>query len=154
MITRRDVTVAFICVTTTATLALLAQPSKPAEIHSRVFDWAALKVERTKTGERRNVVDMPTETLTRFECHVTTLEPGEAPHAAHRHLEDELLIIKEGTVESLQEGRTNQVGAGSVIFESSNELHGLRNCGTTRATYYVFKWYPHDLAKTTPKAEK
>jgi len=48
MITRRDVTVAFICVTTTATLALLAQPSKPAEIHSRVFDWAALKVERTR----------------------------------------------------------------------------------------------------------
>ena len=144
MITRRDLIVGLLCITTTATV-LLAQT--PGHVHSRVFLWDGLKVERTKTGERRNVVDMPTETLTRFECHVTTLEPGEAPHAPHRHPEDELLIIKEGTVEAMQEGRTNVVAAGGVIFESSNEFHGLRNIGTNRATYYVLKWYPHDLKK-------
>jgi len=145
MITRRDLTVGFISISATATVALLAQSPGATTMHSRIFLWDDLKVETTKTGERRNVVDMPTETLTRFECHVTTLEPGVAPHAPHRHIEDELLIIKEGTVEAMQEGKTNQVAAGGVIFESSNEFHGLRNIGSNRATYYVLKWYPHDL---------
>ncbi len=48
-------------------------------------------------------------------------------------------------------GVTNRVEAGGIIFCASNEMHGMRNIGTNRATYYVFKWYPHDLGKVAPK---
>ena len=68
-----------------------------------------MKVETTKTGERRTVFDAPTPTLERFECHITTLNPGESPHAAHQHPEEELMILKEGTVEEMQNGVTNRV---------------------------------------------
>ena len=81
----------------------------------------------------------------------TTINPGESPHAGHKHPEEELLILKEGTVEAVQNGTTNRVEAGGMIFEASNEYHSVRNIGSTPATYFVFKWYPRDLAKATAK---
>lgn len=116
-------------------------------MHSCVFNWADLKARPTKVGESRAVFDAPTPTLAEFECHVTTLNPGESPHAPHRHPEEELMVIKEGTLEALQGDKTNIVTTGGIIFEASNELHGLRNIGTNRATYFVFKFTPHDLVK-------
>ena len=116
-------------------------------MHSCVFNWADLKARPTKVGESRGVFDAPTPTLAEFECHITTLNPGESPHPPHRHPEEELMVIKEGTLEALQGDKTNIVTAGGIIFEASNELHGLRNIGTNRATYFVFKFTPHDLVK-------
>lgn len=147
MITRRDLTVAAIATFTAAAAMALAQSAGQPVMHSCVFNWAGLKVTPTKMGESRRVFDAPTPTLAEFECHITTLNPGEAPHPPHRHADEELMIIKEGTLEALQNGQTNIVTAGGVIFEASNELHGLRNVGTNRATYYVLKIMPHDLAK-------
>ena len=105
-----------------------------------------IPVAGSKTGAVRAVFDSPTPALAGFECHITTLNPGESPHAPHRHPEEELMVIKEGTLAALQGDRTNIVTAGGIIFEASNELHGLRNIGTNAATYYVFKFSPHDLA--------
>ena len=51
------------------------------------------------------------------------------------------IIVKEGTLESVQKGVVKRAGPGSIIFEASNELHGVRNIGTTPATYFVIKWY-------------
>src|ERR1017187_7494994 len=64
-----------------------------------------------------------------------------------RHADEELMVIKEGTLEALQGDQTNLVTTGGIIFEASNELHGLRNVGTNRATYFVFRISPHDLVK-------
>ena len=50
------------------------------------------------------------------------------------------MIIKEGTIEALVQGEWKRVGEGSVIFNASNQLHGLRNVGTTPATYHVINW--------------
>jgi len=152
MITRRDLLIAAIAVTATVAGVALAQTvtSKPV-MRSSVFNWSSLKVDATATGERRNVFDAPTATLDRFECHITTINPGESSHAPHKHPEEELMILKEGTLESVQNGTTNRVEAGGMIFEASNEIHGVRNIGSTRATYFVFKWYPRDLAKATTK---
>ena len=147
IITRRDFAVAAVSVLATAAVVTFAQTAAKPLMPSSVFNWNTMKVEPTKTGERRQVFDSPTATLEKFECHITTLNPGEVPHTPHQHPEEELMILKEGTLEALQNGRTNRVEAGGIIFEASNELHGLRNIGTNRATYYVLKFYPHDLAK-------
>jgi len=59
-----------------------------------------------------------------------------------------LIIVKEGLIESTQNGEIKRAGPGSIIFESSNQLHGLRNAGTTPATYFVIKWFsPGTLKK-------
>ena len=141
MITRRDLLVAAVAMGTTLAVVALAQTADKPLMRSSVFQWKDIPVEQRPTGERRQVFDAPTVTLDRLECHITTVEPGQGLHAAHKHPEEELMIVKEGTIESVQNGRTNLVEAGGIIFEGSNEMHGVRNAGTNRATYYVFKWF-------------
>lgn len=147
MITRRDFTVATLAILATTCAIGFAQSNPKPMLHSLALAWTDLKTEQTKAGERRQVFDAPTPTLSNLECHITTLNPGEAPHAAHRHADEEMMLIKEGTVEARFENHTNIVGPGGVIFAASNELHGLRNIGTNRATYFVVKFVPHDLKK-------
>ncbi len=147
MITRRDLFVAAVSVfVAVAGIALAESVGKPV-MHSCVFNWADLKAAPTEQGERRTVCDAPTPTLTQFECHITTLNPGESPHPPHHHADEELMVIKEGTLEALQGEKTNIVTTGGIIFEASNEVHDLRNIGTNRATYFVFRFSPHDLQK-------
>lgn len=149
MITRRDLVIATVSITLTVGAIALAQTAGRPLMRSSVFQWAAMKVTPTKAGERRAVFDAQTRTLERFTCHITTLNPGEAPHEGHRHPEEEMMIVREGTVEAVQNGVTNLVEAGGIIFCASNEMHGLRNAGTNRATYFVLKWMPYDLKQRT-----
>jgi quercetin dioxygenase-like cupin family protein len=122
-------------------------------MRSRIFQWSNMQARPTDIGTVRNVFDAPTATLENFSCHITTLNPGKEPHPAHRHPEEELLAIKEGTLEVTQNGVTNQVSAGGMVFCASNELHGWRNSSTNPVTYYVIHVYPHDLARSA-QAEK
>ena len=147
MITRRHLIVAAATIAVTAAVVALAQSSAKPVMHSAVLSWAGFKAEPTKSGLRRECFDAHTATLERLECHVTTLNPGAAPHAAHQHPEEEVLIVKEGVLEVMQNGQTNRVEAGGIIFQASNEPHGLRNPATNPAVYYVVKIYPRDLAK-------
>ena len=124
-------------------------------MRSRVVQWRDLTGRPSDVATFRDVFDAPTATLDEYSCHVTTLNPGKEPHPAHQHPEEELLIIKEGTLEVVQNGVTNQVAAGGMVFCASNELHGWRNSTTNPVTYYVIKVYPHDLAKPgAPQATK
>ena len=154
MITRRDVGVAAVAVVVTAAVAGFARSAPkpvPPPMHSSVFDWAGFKVEAKKTGSRRECLDGRTATLDRLEVHATTLNPGEAPHAAHKHPEEELIIVKEGVLETSQNDKTNRVEAGGLIFEASNEMHGLKNIGTKPAVYYVIKWFSPGMLKEAAK---
>ena len=144
MITKRDLLIGTLAVFVTLAGITLAQSQKPL-MKSSVFDWTTIESKTTKVGARRDFFDAPTATLDQLECHVTTINPGEAPHAPHQHPEEELIVIKEGTVEAMQNGVTKVVGPGSMIFQASNEMHGLRNVGKTPATYHVIKFYPPGL---------
>jgi XRE family transcriptional regulator, regulator of sulfur utilization len=142
MFTRKNFIAVAVAILAAAAVVTLAQSSARPVMHSSVFNLSSLKVESKPTGERRQVFDSPTATLDRFESHITTLNPGEAPHAAHQHPEEEVIILKEGTLEVMQNGQTNRVETGGVIFCAANEPHGWRNVGTNRAVYYVVKWVP------------
>jgi quercetin dioxygenase-like cupin family protein len=142
MMSRRDLVVAVLAASATWATVAWAQSNGPAVMHSSNFSWDELKAVPTATGEKRSVFSDRTATLDQLAVHVTTVKPHERSHDPHRHWEEELIIVKEGTIESMQNGETVQLGPGSVIFESSNELHGLKNVGDTPASYFVIKWFP------------
>lgn len=107
---------------------------------SRAVDWDTMTARPTKVGEVRQVFQDPTATLDELELHITTLNPGQTPHEPHRHPDEEVLIIHQGTVETLLGDRTQRVGPGSVIFQAANQLHGIRSVGDVPAVYHVIKW--------------
>ena len=150
MVTARDVKVSL---TTTALLVAggigFAKAQGPV-LGSRIFDWDSLKVEKTSVGARRDVVKSPTATLDELEMHITTLNAGQQSHPPHQHVAEELLIIKEGTLESLVNGEYRKVGPGSIVFQASNQLHTIKNIGTGPATYHVIQWQPPGMLKKTP----
>ena len=145
MITRRNLVVSVVAVCATVAVVALADSVITPVLKSSVFEWDKLKAESKPSGARRQVFDSRTATLDQLECHVTTLNPGQSPHPGHHHPEEEVLVVKEGTLEAVQNGVTNHAGPGAVIFQASNEYHSLRNIGVTPATYYVIKIIPPGL---------
>ncbi|HEX2861510.1 MAG TPA: cupin domain-containing protein [Lacunisphaera sp.] len=114
-------------------------PADQGRLGSAIFHWEQLKYETTKAGGRRSVVDLPTATLANYECHVTTINAGLAPHAPHHHADEEIVLVKEGELDVTINGTTTRAGAGSIVFVSSGDEHGWKNAGTGPATYYVMR---------------
>ncbi|HTS19383.1 MAG TPA: cupin domain-containing protein [Verrucomicrobiae bacterium] len=147
MITRRDIFIASFAISATLVAVALAQSAAKPAMPSSAWDWTSLKVVPQKYGERRDVFKGRTPMLDQLDCHITTLNPGEAPHSPKPHDGEELIIVKEGTVEAIQGVKTNQLGAGSVLFELPNEVQGMRNIGQTPASYYVIRWLAPGTSK-------
>ena len=108
-----------------------------------VFNWNDMTPKKTATGEVRSLYKGPTATLDQLEMHISTLNPGMESHPPHRHVNEELIILREGECETLSDGKWVKVTPGSVVFNASNSLHGFRNVGTTPATYHVINWSPN-----------
>ncbi len=132
-----------------------AQEAKPRAIMgSTAVDWNEMVVKKNAKGESRKVFQAPTATLDELELHITTLNVGEQAHPPHQHPDEELLIIKEGTVESLVNGEWKRLGPGSVVFQASNQLHCIRNVGEGPATYHVIKWNSPGMLKKKTEAKQ
>ena len=118
-----------------------------------VYAWDDLEVERTKTGERRQVFKGPTTAFEYLQVHVSTVEPGTAMHGAHTHDDrEELVIIKEGTLELTLNGESQTLSPGSVMLILPGDSHGLQNVGDTPATYYIIRWRTWKFGENTNPA--
>ena len=81
----------------------------------------------------------PTEQLAALAAGLVTLEPGAQPHPPHRHPEEEIMIVGEGSGEFFLGGVTTPVKTGDMVFAEANVLHGVKNTGETRMTFYFIK---------------
>jgi quercetin dioxygenase-like cupin family protein len=126
-----------------------ALKNKTPKLQSAVYDYEKLEVKPSKVGEGRRVLDGSTVTLKNLETHITTINAGEAPHAPHRHPDEEIVLVRDGTLEVNINEKTFRAGPGSVLLLASNDMHGWRNVGTTRAQYHVIRL----VTEATPKAE-
>ncbi|MCK4854897.1 MAG: cupin domain-containing protein [Bacteroidales bacterium] len=111
------------------------------KLNTRVYNWNDLKVTKTESGARRQIFEGFTGAFTYFEVHVTTLNPGNAPHSSHVHTTlEEMIIVKEGRIEQDINGIKKVLGPGSVVLVSPGDDHGIRNAGESQATYYIICW--------------
>ncbi|MBI5766991.1 MAG: cupin domain-containing protein [Verrucomicrobia bacterium] len=123
--------------------------SAPAEkLPSDLYDWTKMVVTPNAKGERRAVFDGPTATVDKMHCHITTLKAGEKSGEPSKHLQEEVIIVKEGLVEANWDGKSKTGGPGSVIFFAAGATTFLRNAGTTPCTYIVIYYY----TPLTPKS--
>ena len=141
-ISRRDAVVGLLAMPALLEAFAHAEVAQPI-LGPTVFDWNSMKPVKNATGEVRSLYKGPTATVNQLEMHVTTLNPGLASHPPHRHVNEELIILREGECETLSNGTWIKIGPGSVVFNASNSLHGFRNVGTVPAVYHVINWSPN-----------
>ena len=139
-LTKRELAIAATSVCLTGGVFALAQVATTGVIGASTYPWEAMQAKKTPVGEMRQVLKGPTATLEELELHITTLNPGQASHAPHHHANEELILLRQGTVETLSNGEWKRLGPGSVILNSSESSHSLRNVGQDPAQYFVVNW--------------
>jgi quercetin dioxygenase-like cupin family protein len=118
------------------------QENKTAQkftIENCVNEFSPAKVESTKAGYQYWFVDK--NFLDGRTLKMSVVKPHEATHAPHRHPEDEIFFVLEGTAEFYLDGKRKVAGAYSSFYCPSNVEHGIRNAGDTILKYLVIKKY-------------
>ena len=122
------------------------------KVESKAYNWGDFKAVKDENRMRRQYLDGSTTLLDNLEIHTSTVEGGEAPHPPHTHADqEELVIIKEGTLTATVESQSKVLGPGSVVYVMPGIEHGFRNAGNTPCTYYIIKLTPRKVPPPTDK---
>ena len=132
MITKRDLATAAIAAS--VTLACVSMADEPGKVlDSTAWKWSDLAAKKTDVGERRDVVRQPTRTLDELEMHITTLNPHTASHPPHTHPNEEMVIVKEGTLQAHVNGKEIVVGRGRrAVLRIDAAARACRTSATRR----------------------
>jgi len=114
-----------------------AQPAHGAALPAQALRYEDIPARKNGPMASRQFLKGQTHSGFEIDLHQTELAPGEAPHAPHQHVHEELLLIREGELEVMIAGKSTRLGAGSVAYLASNQLHGWHNTGSTPARYFV-----------------
>jgi mannose-6-phosphate isomerase-like protein (cupin superfamily) len=120
-----------------ATAAFHAFAADDNSLPSASYPFDKLSIQVLDHVEMRRVLKGKLATGEALEVHETTLLAGAAPHAPHHHTHSEMWMVREGMVELTVNGASYRLGPGGVGFVHSNEEHGIKNVGSTAATYFV-----------------
>ena len=111
-----------------------------APLKSSVVKAQGLPATGDSPGAKAKVhFNGPTRQLAAVASGLCTLEPGSRPHPPHRHPEEELMVIAEGTGEITIEGVATAVGPGDMMYAEADVLHGITNTGPVPMTFYFTK---------------
>jgi mannose-6-phosphate isomerase-like protein (cupin superfamily) len=141
-VSRRELCSMLPAVVIPALLPLKASSQEDKSMPSAMFPFEKLAVRTADSAQYREALKGKLATGESLEVHETTLAPGGAPHPPHHHAHSEMWLIREGMVEITVNGRSSQLGPGSVGFVRSNDEHGIKNVGSTSATYFVVEIGP------------
>jgi quercetin dioxygenase-like cupin family protein len=140
-ISRRDLGVLLPAMASVAS-AQSPQPGaapKPGVLPSKVYRTEQIPYTGDDKKKGRRFFLGTTHTGFNLEMHETILGPGEISHPPHKHVNEEVIVIVEGTIEVFIEGKTETATAGSVTFFATNEMHNFRNVGAGHCRYYVLE---------------
>jgi mannose-6-phosphate isomerase-like protein (cupin superfamily) len=101
------------------------------------FKYDSLPVAVNGKNKRLDMFRAKTHTGFKMESHSSDIAPGEVNHPPHQHLREEMMLIREGTMELTINGKPYRLGPGDVGVIGSNEMHNAKNVGTTRALYFI-----------------
>jgi uncharacterized cupin superfamily protein len=117
--------------------AQAASAQTTAPLPSKIYAFDDLPAKKKGSNTSRAVLRGTIHDGCPLEVHITELGPGMAPHPPHHHGHDEMVIIRQGTLDVMIKGEHRTAGPGSVVFFSSGDEHGFKNAGNNNAMYYV-----------------
>ena len=106
-------------------------------IKTRSYKFDEIPVTTNGQNKQRRMFTAKTHTGFKIESHQSDIAPGEVNHPPHQHLREEMMLIREGTMELTIAGKPYRLGPGDVGVIGSNEMHNAKNVGTVRAHYFI-----------------
>lgn len=118
----------------------LFMPAAAAKLPDGTMDTSKAKLTKETFGDLRIYYDGPTDQLKSMTAGSLRLNPGATPHPPHKHPEEEIMLITEGTGEITVDGKLTKVGPGVMMYCAAEKLHGIVNTGKTNLLFYFWKW--------------
>ena len=111
-----------------------------SDLQPSLLDPRQAQVQHHPFGTQRIYFEGSTPGLKSLVIGSLVLSPGQQPHPPHRHPDEEIMIITEGTGQITMNGKASNVAPGAVMYVTPNYLHGVLNTGHTPLTFYYMKW--------------
>ena len=75
-----------------------------------------------------------------YEMHITYLKHKGPSHAAHQHVDTEIILIIDGEMEMTIDGKNYKGSAGDLFIAESGKMHQVINAADKPCSYFAFKW--------------
>jgi mannose-6-phosphate isomerase-like protein (cupin superfamily) len=126
--------------------SLLSLPARAGKdgslgpLRSQVVTWDRAPSQVGPWGEMRRYFQGETYNTTSLLAAVAVIKPGESLHPAHRHAEEEFLMITEGSGKWHLDGKEFAAGKGDVLYVAPWVMHGVVNTGSAPLTFFVVRY--------------
>jgi mannose-6-phosphate isomerase-like protein (cupin superfamily) len=117
-----------------------------------VIRWDEAKLTEAKWGTMRALFMGETHGTRSLFSAFMTVEPGQAVHKAHRHAEEEYMVLVEGSGRWHLDGKEVEAKKGDVVYTAPWSWHGLTNTSDRPLTFFVVKFGAKGVA-APPKPE-
>jgi mannose-6-phosphate isomerase-like protein (cupin superfamily) len=134
-----------VCGAVTATAVVVMHPTdaadtEPPVLRSRVVTWDDAASQRADWGEMRTYFRGQTHGTKDVLTAVAVVQPGKAVHRAHRHAEEEYLVLVAGSGKWSLAGKEFLAKRGDVLYAEPWVYHGLTNSGDQPLVFVVVRY--------------
>jgi quercetin dioxygenase-like cupin family protein len=107
---------------------------------AKVFTMGAIPdVKQSNGSVRKMVFDGHLATGEAISAHLSAAPAGTPAAPAHKIAHSEFIVVMEGTMEFVYDGKTDIANAGDVIYVAYGTNHQVKNVGAGMARYLVFQ---------------
>ena len=124
----------------TAWLPAEAADPLPKPLKSGIVSFDDAKTNQADWGEMRRYFTGETAGTKDVLTAVAVVRPGQAVHRAHRHAEEEYLILVEGSGTWSLDGKESPAKRGDILYAEPWVYHGLTNTGSEQLVFVVVRF--------------
>ncbi|MBN2474998.1 MAG: cupin domain-containing protein [Pirellulales bacterium] len=117
-----------------------AADAQPGPLKSQIVRFNQSASSRADWGEFRRYFSGETFATQDVLTAVAIVEPGKALHRAHRHAEEEYLVVVEGSGTWSLEGKESPAQRGDILYVEPWVYHGLTNTGEGKLVFLVVRY--------------
>ena len=126
--------------------------AEPELLNSQVISWDAAQSLQADWGQMRTYFRGQTPGTKDVLTAVAVVEPGKAVHRAHRHAEEEYLVVVTGSGTWFLAGNQFPAQRGDILYVDPWVYHGLTNTGNEQLIFVVVRYSPRGL-KPPPRPD-
>lgn len=114
--------------------------AKPKVLRSGIVGWDAVAADQADWGEMRRYFTGETAGTQNVLAAVAVIQPGKAIHRAHRHAEEEYLVLVTGSGTWSLDGKEFPAKRGDILYAEPWVYHGLTNSGNEPLIFVVVRF--------------